>query len=75
MKINPSRHFESPQQVLSHVNLTIDDKIEILTQWKYDAQQREVAEGENMPGKKNVAEELRRVSEVLSFAEKSVSDS
>ncbi len=67
MKLNPKRHFEKPQQVLSHEGLSVDEKTAILEQWQDDASLREIAEAENMPGA-NVAEELKNVSDALHLA-------
>jgi hypothetical protein len=47
-KANPSKFFQSPEEVLGHPGLSRDDKIAILRQWEVDARLLAVAEEENM---------------------------
>jgi hypothetical protein len=47
-KTNPSKYFQTPQDVLVHPHLTREAKIEILRQWEVDARLMSVAEEENM---------------------------
>ncbi len=42
----PTMVFEDPMNVVANVELTRDQKIEILRRWEYDARQLEVAEEE-----------------------------
>jgi len=42
----PTMVFEDPKDVVANVELTRDQKIEILRRWEYDARQLEVAEEE-----------------------------
>ena len=47
-KLDPSRSFESPKEILSHSELSKDQKLELLKRWEYDAKLLELAEDENM---------------------------
>lgn len=47
-KINPSKFFASPKDVLVHPGLSRDAKIDILRAWEVDARLMSVAEEENM---------------------------
>ncbi len=47
-KTNPSKFFETPQEVLTHPNLSRGNKIDILRQWEVDARLLSMAEEENM---------------------------
>jgi hypothetical protein len=47
---DPSAVFGSPFRILSCPDLSVEEKIEILKQWEYDARELEVAEEENMQG-------------------------
>ncbi len=44
--LDPTMVFEDPMNVVANVELTRDQKIEILRRWDYDARQLEVAEEE-----------------------------
>ncbi len=44
--LDPTMVFEDPKDVVADVELTRDQKIEILRRWEYDARQLEVAEEE-----------------------------
>jgi len=44
--LDPSMVFKEPKDVVANVELTRDQKIEILRRWEYDARQLEVAEEE-----------------------------
>ena len=44
--LDPTMVFEDPMNVVANVELTRDQKIEILRRWEYDARQLEVAEEE-----------------------------
>ena len=44
--LNPTMVFKNPKDVVANVELTRDQKIEILRRWEYDARQLEVAEEE-----------------------------
>ena len=44
--LDPTMVFEDPNDVVANVELTRDQKIEILRRWEYDARQLEVAEEE-----------------------------
>jgi len=48
--IDPSSAFACPQAVLDETSLTLDQKIDILRRWEYDARELAVAEEENMSG-------------------------
>lgn len=47
---DPEMVYHDPENVLEDQALTRKDKIEILTRWKYDALEDQVAEEENMGG-------------------------
>lgn len=53
-KSDPSRFFETPEEVVRMTGLTDAQKIEILRQWETDARLMSVAEEENMPGVQQV---------------------
>ncbi len=44
--LDPTKVFKDPKDVVANVDLTRDQKIEILRRWEYDAHQLEVAEEE-----------------------------
>ncbi len=44
--LDPTMVFKDPKDVVVNVELTRDQKIEILRRWEYDAHQLEVAEEE-----------------------------
>ena len=44
--LDPTMVFKDPKDVVANVELTRDQKIEILRRWEYDAHQLEVAEEE-----------------------------
>jgi hypothetical protein len=44
--LDPTMVFQEPMDVVANVELTRDQKIEILRRWEYDARQLEVAEEE-----------------------------
>jgi len=46
---NPSKIFESPEEVLSS-NLSHDDKLAVLKSWEDEARQLQSATAENMTG-------------------------
>jgi hypothetical protein len=47
---NPSKVFQTPNDVLIHPELSCEQKIKILRQWEMDARLMAVAEEENMTG-------------------------
>jgi hypothetical protein len=50
LKIDPDRHFTSPQEVLDDDRLTDAEKLEILVAWERDARALSVAADEGMTG-------------------------
>ncbi len=46
--LDPTAVFENPMQVLHAIDLSHEQKIEILQRWRYDEELQEIAEGENM---------------------------
>ncbi|MGE4063003.1 MAG: hypothetical protein AB7E79_06505 [Rhodospirillaceae bacterium] len=52
-KVNPSKFFKHPQEVLTHPELSRQQKLEILHQWEIDARLMAVAEEENMTSGEN----------------------
>ncbi len=57
---DPSDHFNSPSDVLSHESLAVEDKIAILKSWRVDEEEKSTATAENMGGSDN-----NRLSEVI----------
>jgi len=47
---NPASVFTSPEEVLSSTKYSIDEKIEILRRWEYEARENSVASEEGMVG-------------------------
>lgn len=47
-KFNPTSVFEAPEDVTASTEFTRDEKIEILRNWAYEANELSVAEEENM---------------------------
>lgn len=47
-KVNPSKFFKHPKDVLVHPSLSREAKLDILHQWEVDARLMAVAEEENM---------------------------
>ena len=41
---NPAEAFDSPQAVFDHPDLSNEQKIELLQQWRYDELETEVAD-------------------------------
>jgi hypothetical protein len=62
-KFNPAAVFRSPEELADHPDLAVNDKIEILRRWQYDAAQLAVAEEEGM--KNNSSDLLGRISVAL----------
>ena len=48
--ISPSSVFAYPREVVNSKEISEADKIKILEQWEYDAQELLTASGENMAG-------------------------
>lgn len=48
--LDPSRVFDTPNDIINDESLTRNQKIEILRRWEYDARELQVAEEENMQG-------------------------
>lgn len=48
--LDPASVFASPARVVDDDSLTVDQKIQVLRRWEYDARELEVAEEENMGG-------------------------
>ncbi len=44
--LDPTRVFEDPKDVVANDELTLEQKLEILRRWEYDARQLEIAEEE-----------------------------
>ncbi|MGM0481111.1 MAG: hypothetical protein ACQEQZ_04185 [Pseudomonadota bacterium] len=49
---NPASNFSEPQQVLDRDDLSHEQKLKILKQWRYDELETEVADQENMSADK-----------------------
>jgi len=50
MVMEPTRHFDNPDEVLSHPGLKYKDRLRILESWKLDAQRLAESTAENMSG-------------------------
>lgn len=61
--MQPTRHFDEPEEVLTHPGLSFKDRIRILTSWKLDAQRLAESTSENMTGGEKT--NLREVSKAL----------
>lgn len=66
---NPQKMFGEPRHVVTNKELSDQDKISILENWKLDLMELQKATEENMPGRGNetgsVADELGAVIEAL----------
>jgi len=62
---DPSSVFEKPSDVLDNLELSAEQKIEILRQWKQDVMLRLVAEEENMPGDPENSDRLKAITDAL----------
>lgn len=47
---DPTEHFDSPEEVETHAELSLEQKLEILESWKLDEEELQVATEENMQG-------------------------
>lgn len=65
LMIDPSSVFEEPNDVLDNTELSGEEKVEILQQWKDEVQLRLVAEEENMSGDPANSERLKEVTNAL----------
>lgn len=61
---NPAKYFTLPQEVVDSEDLTLEQKIAVLEQWRLDELDREVATEENMPSS-DAPHMLRKVSLAL----------
>ncbi len=52
-KVNPSKYFQHPKDVLVHPGLSREAKIDILRAWEVDARLLQTAEEENMTAGEN----------------------
>jgi len=62
---DPGSIFEQPGDVVDNMELSREQKIKILQQWKQEITLRLVAEDENMPGAPANADRLRAVNDAL----------
>lgn len=62
--LNPADTFDDPQDVVSHDELSREQKVEILERWKHDAEELVTASGEGMDGG-DARPALKRVSKAL----------
>ncbi|MCC5794125.1 MAG: hypothetical protein JJT85_05230 [Chromatiales bacterium] len=66
MMRNPADAFTSPADIVGHPELSAQQKVQLLRQWKDDATRLLAATGENMPGTgAGPAELLRQVNLAL----------
>lgn len=61
--LDPASIFAAPEEVEAEARLSLEQKIEILRRWEYDAAELAVAEEEGMPG--GNGETLQRVVAAL----------
>jgi len=61
--MQPTRHFDSPHEVLTYPGLRYKDRLRILESWKLDAQRLAESTAENMSGGEET--DLREVSQAL----------
>ncbi len=47
---DPQRHYNLPENVVEDDQLSVEQKIQLLKQWKHDALELMVADEENMSG-------------------------
>ena len=62
---DPGSVFEKPSDVVDNMELSRQQKIEILTQWKQEVVLRLVAEEENMPGDSENSDRLKELTDAL----------
>ena len=62
-RLDPGSVFSSPEVLKAHPGMTMEQKIEILRRWAYDASELAVAEEEGMTGGESSL--LARVLEAL----------
>ncbi|MBE9159582.1 hypothetical protein IQ265_22505 [Nodosilinea sp. LEGE 06152] len=53
--VNPLSAFATPLEVCNNQELTLEQKVEILHRWEYDARELQVAAEENMAGGEDVS--------------------
>lgn len=58
---NPLNFYSQPSEVEQDNELTVDDKIKVLTNWLDDIRLRETAEAENMP---NIEQSRTYIAEI-----------
>lgn len=58
-RLDPAAVFDAPEDVISEVGLTNEQKIEVLRRWEYNASEEAVALEEGMPGEES--DLLRRI--------------
>lgn len=67
-KANPGAHFKSPEEVISHLEIATQDKIDILESWRQELLLLTVADEENMaqeePNESN-EELLSEITQIL----------
>lgn len=61
--LQPTRHFDNPNEVLTYPGLKHEDRLQILESWKLDAQRLADSTAENMSGGEET--NLREVSQAL----------
>jgi hypothetical protein len=65
-----SKHFASPDAVLTRDDLTREQKLALLRQWEYDLHLMQVATEENMTGNTPPGNNAEKIRAVRSAAEK-----
>ena len=63
LRVDPSKHFDKPSDVVEAEGVTRSQKLELLQQWQLDAHQLQEAAGEGMVGGESAR--LRAVNEAL----------
>lgn len=62
---DPSAEFAEPREVLTNQQLTLDEKIRVLRQWRYDLIRLNVASAESLTGDSNPAADIQTIDECL----------
>lgn len=62
---DPSAEFSSPHEVLRAQQLSRNDKVRVLRQWRYDLVQLQVASAESLTGDTDSTAGIRTIDECL----------
>lgn len=62
---DPPAAFNLPAQIVNSSDFTLEQKVELLRRWEYDAEQLQAAQGEGMPSDRNEGDMLEKVLTAL----------